>query len=384
MESEQPAAAAPADAQPITWSSRGDFTAILERLGLSLVLSTRPNQIIFLGSVEGKLTATGIPLTQPMGLAAEPGRLAIALARSIVIFANAARLAAHYPPRPNYYDAFFVPRMIYFTGECQMHDLVFDGPALIGANTNFSCICRVDGSFSFTPLWTPSFISKLRAEDRCHLNGFAAQRGELYYATALAASDTEKGWRQLPDNTGILLDIRRNEIVRSDLCMPHSPRLINGELYLLNGGEGEVLRVDRSNGEKAVLSRLPAFAHGMCGFGGVLFVGMSQDRVSRRKGPPPVAQRHQQLVAGVAALDEQTGRVLGTLEFASGVTEVYDVQVLPGIRRAGMQNILATDGFIAVETPQSVLWTRRPDNDLQHMTDVVGSGNYDVKVTTAD
>ena len=179
-------------------------------------------------------------MTQPMGIAAETGRIAVAGARSIVIFANVARLAAHYPCKRDYYDAFFIPRTIRFTGECQMHDMIFEGNAVIGANTNFSCICRVDDNFSFTPLWRPSFISQLRAEDRCHLNGFAAFAGELYYLTALAATDTPGGWRETPHSAGILIDARRNVILRSDLCMPHSPRLINNQLYVLNGGEGEL------------------------------------------------------------------------------------------------------------------------------------------------
>ncbi len=127
-----------ATAQPIAWSVRGAFAAILERLGLSLVLSTRPNHVIFLGSVDGSLTVTATLMSQPLGLAAETGRIAVATLRSIVIFANAARLAEHYPGKRDYYDAFFIPRTIHFTGECQMHDMAFEGPAVIGANTNFS------------------------------------------------------------------------------------------------------------------------------------------------------------------------------------------------------------------------------------------------------
>jgi uncharacterized protein (TIGR03032 family) len=297
------------------------------------------------------------------------------------VFANVPRLAAHYPGRRDYYDAFFVPRTIHFTGECQMHDMVFEGDAVIGANTNYSCICRVDGKFSFTPLWMPSFITQLRAEDRCHLNGFVGQGGELCYLTALAATDTEAGWREKPQSAGVLIDARRNVIMRSDLCMPHSPRIIGNQLYVLNGGEGEVLRVDRADGRSTVVARLPGFTHGLCGSGGILFVGMSQNRISRRSEPPPVAQRYGELTAGVAAIDERTGKILGVLEFAAGVTEVYDVHVLPGIRRAGMQNILATDGFIGVETPNSVFWSKRPDNDAQHMAEVAASDRYQLKVT---
>jgi uncharacterized protein (TIGR03032 family) len=365
---------------PIAWTVRGDFVALLDRLGASLVLSTKPNHIIFLGAADGVLTATATRVTQPMGLAAETGRIAIASTRTVTIFANASRLAAHFPGRRDHYDAFFIPRTIHFTGECHMHDMMFDGAAVIGANTNFSCICRIDGAFSFTPLWTPPFISQLRAEDRCHLNGFAGQNGQLRYLTALSASDTPGGWRELPDTGGILIDAQRNRILRSDLCMPHSPRLVGEELYVLNGGEGELLRVDRDSGCSTVMAQLPGFTHGLCAQGGVLFVGLSQNRVSRSKNPPPVAQRVGALVAGIAAVDARSGAVLGMLEFASGVSEVYDVQVLPGIRRAGMQSLIAADGFTGVDTPNAAFWTKRPDNDLQHVADVAGSGHYQIKV----
>ena len=70
-----------------------------------------------------------------------------------------------------------------------------------------------------------------------------------------------------------------------------------------------------------------------------------------------MTRRLSSLVAGVAAIDQQSGRTLGTLEFTAGVTEVYDVKPLVGVRRAGMQDLLATDGYVGVETPDSVFCT---------------------------
>lgn len=368
LEPEQQAALGPE--QSIEWIARGNFAAILDRLCLSLVLSAGPDQIIFLGAIDGELTATATLMAHNMGLAVESRRMAVASARTIIVFSNASRLAAHYPSKRDYYDAFFIPRMVYFTGGCHMHDMVFQDEAIIGVNTNFSCICRVDGKFSFTPLWTPPFITQLRAEDRCHLNGFTGYAGEPHYLTALAATDTAGGWREMPDTVGILIDAQKNAILRSDLCMPHSPRIIHDQLYVLNGGEGEVLRVDRASGRGTVMTRLPGFTHGLCEHAGVLFVGMSRNRASRRDRPPPIAQRLELLIAGVAAIEERTGEILGMLEFSSGVTEIYDVQVLPSIRRAGMQNLVATDGFIGIETPHMVFWTKRSDDDPVHFSDV--------------
>jgi hypothetical protein len=100
---------APASSTPLTpieWTARGDFVPILDRLGISLALSTRPNHIVFLSASEGKLTRAATPVAQPMSLAAEPGRIAVATARSIIVFANVTRLAAHYPGSFDYHDAF--------------------------------------------------------------------------------------------------------------------------------------------------------------------------------------------------------------------------------------------------------------------------------------
>jgi uncharacterized protein (TIGR03032 family) len=366
--------------EPIEWVVHGELLSILERSQLSLALSARPNHVVLVGAIDGRAEVTTALMAQPMGLAAESGRIAVASPRMITVFANVARLAAHYPARREHFDAFFVPRTIHVTGECHMHDMVFSGRSIVGANTNFSCICRVDGEYSFTPLWKPSFITQLRPEDRCHLNGFASESNELRFVTALSLTDVEGGWREAPDSGGVLIDAQRNIVLRSDLCMPHSPRLIANALYVLNGGEGELLRIDRTTGQHVVVSRLPGFTHGLCEHKGVVFVGLSQNRLSRKKNPPPVAQRFERLLAGVAAVNPLTGQILGLLEFRSGVTEVYDVQALAGVRRAGMQNHLATDSYSAIETPRSVFWNKRAENDLSHASEVAALGNYNLRL----
>ncbi len=76
---------------------------------------------------------------------------------------------------------------------------------------------------SFLPLWTPSFISRLAAEDRCHLNGLALKDGAPAYVTAVARSDTFDAWRD-QRRDGIVIDVGTNEIVCKGLSMPHSPR----------------------------------------------------------------------------------------------------------------------------------------------------------------
>ena len=46
----------------------------------------------------------------------------------------------------------------------------------------------------------------------------------------------------------------------------------------------------------------------------------------------PLAAQRDTLKCGVAVVDLASGRVIGLLEFQTAVEEVFDVQLLPGIR----------------------------------------------------
>jgi hypothetical protein len=46
----------------------------------------------------------------------------------------------------------------------------------------------------------------------------------------------------------------------------------------------------------------------------------------------PLAERREQLKCGVAAVDLRTGQCIALLEFQTAVEEIFDVQLLPGLR----------------------------------------------------
>jgi uncharacterized protein (TIGR03032 family) len=76
----------------------------------------------------------------------------------------------------NGYDRLYVPQLAWTTGDLDIHDIAVDGAGRpVFVNTLFSCLASVSESHSFMPLWQPPFISKLAAEDRCHLNGLATR-----------------------------------------------------------------------------------------------------------------------------------------------------------------------------------------------------------------
>jgi uncharacterized protein (TIGR03032 family) len=293
--------------EAIDYAVTPGFVALLDRLGCSLLISNYQSSTVmaFCGLGDGRPLQMFAPFEAAMGLAIDGDRLAVATRSEVVLLTNARQLAPIFPKYPNLFDGYFLPRLRYLTGECQLHDLALDGAAVIAVNTAYSCICRIDGFRNFVPIWTPPFISEIRPGDRCHLNGMALEEGALRYATALGTTDTPRGWTEDKLTGGVLLDLPSGDILADSLCMPHSPRLIDGQLYLVEAGSGTVLRIDRASGARTEIVRLPGFARGLAEHGGYLFVGLSLVRESLGFKGLPIEESAEELICGVG------GRALG-------------------------------------------------------------------------
>ena len=137
------------------------------------------------------------------------------------------------------FDAVLVPRNAQTVGDVDIHEVGVDSQGrMIFVNTRYSCLCTVDLTHSFRPIWKPPFISKLAAEDRCHMNGLAMHQGKPKYVTAVSRSDVLSGWRERRHEGGVLIDVETNHIVTDQLSMPHSPRVIGEQVYALDSGRG--------------------------------------------------------------------------------------------------------------------------------------------------
>lgn len=347
----------------------GRFLATLETLDCSLALSRRPSGVALLGVDKGVPTLSACLLPRSMGLAVEGDRLAIATQREVMVFSNARSIARQYPERPDYYDSVFVPRTSHYTAYCDLHDMALDGPRVIAVNTRFSCLCVIDGFFNFTPIWRPPFISAFSGDDRCHLNGMAFHDRKASFVTALGQTDAPYGWREGMAHSGIVMEVPSGRIVASGLSMPHSPRVIDGELYVLEGGRGHVLHIDKVSGARRVIAELPGFTHGLAAYGGVLFVGLSKLRMKRGPQGLPIEEAGK-LVAGVAAIELASGKLLGILEFYNGVEEIFDVQVLPGVRRAEILSPKQWFETPSMETVHGGIWERRVEDNHETLDNV--------------
>ena len=114
--------------------------------------------------------------------------------------------------------------------------------------------------------------------------------------------------------------------------MPHSPRWHDGRLWLLESGTGQLVLVDPATGQRQTVAELPGFARGLALVGPYAFVGLSKIRKTSAMDGVPLAERREQLKCGVAVVDLRSGQVIAFLEFQTAVEEIFDVQLLPGLR----------------------------------------------------
>ncbi len=305
------------------------FPEILARLGVSLAVSTyQSGRLVVVRADEGRLNTHLSAFASPMGIALGRRALALGTLGGIVEFRNQPAVAAKIEPAGRH-DACYLPRATRLTGDIRVHEMAYDADdALWIVNTRFSCLCQLDDEHSFVPRWRPPFVSRLAAEDRCHLNGLALEAGRVRYVTALGTADTAQGWRETKTTGGVLIEVPGGEIVARGLCMPHSPRLRDGRLWVLQSGRGEIGTVDPSAGRYEPVAELPGFTRGLAFAGPFAFVGLSQVRESVFAGLP-LGERLDERACGVWIVDLRDGRTAGFLRFEGIVQEIFDVQVLP-------------------------------------------------------
>ena len=345
---------------PFACTYTPNIPELLQQLQCTIAISTyQAGKVVLLSSTDGeKMTQLPRTFQKPMGIALEGGRMAIATRDEVIVLANSKGLAMHYPAKPNVYDALYMPRATYYTGQIDIHDLEWGKDGLYGVNTSFSCLCKIDGHYSFTPYWTPPFVSQLAHEDRCHLNGMAMEDGLPRYATAFNKGDKRQSWRENVTTTGILMDVHSNEMICEGLPMPHSPRLYDGKLYLLLSATGELVTIDMNNGKYEVIASLGGFARGLGRCGDYLFIGLSK----LRKNSSTFAKlpmSHQAQLAGVSIVHLPTGAVVGNIRYQASVDEIYDIRIIENQLRPNIMNPYKDEHKLGLSIPEKTYWARK-------------------------
>jgi uncharacterized protein (TIGR03032 family) len=315
------------------YSQTDAFPGLLRELNASLVITTyQANKLLVARATGAGLSMLVRTFDRPMGMAVSSGRLALGTRDQVWHFRDAPDLAPQVEPA-GAHDACFLPRAAHVTGDIGVHELAWSrGGELWIVNTRFSCLCTLDPDYSFVPRWRPPFITAIAAEDRCHLNGLAILDGRPKYVTALGETDTANGWRANKPRGGCVIDVSSGDFISRGLSMPHSPRWHDGRLWLLESGTGQLLMIDPVTGQREPIAEVPGFARGLALCGPYAFVGLSRIRATSAMDGVPLAARRDELKCGVAVVDLAAGGVCGMLEFQSAVEEIFDVQLLAGLR----------------------------------------------------
>lgn len=303
---------------------------------LSIALTTyQIGKLFFLGlKTDGDLSVFERTFNRCMGMCATPNGLYMSSLFQVWRFENlfsAGQLQDDY-------DRLYLPQVGYTTGDLDIHDMALDAQGrLVFVNTLFGCLASLSETHSFKPLWRPSFISKLAAEDRCHLNGLAIKDGRPAHVTAVGECDVADGWREHRASGGIVIDVASNEIVARGLSMPHSPRWHQGKLWLLDSGTGDFGYVDLENGSFVPVAFCPGYMRGLSFHGDYALVGLSRPRHNKTFSglalDANLQSRKAEPRCGIQVIDLRTGDVVHWVRIEGVVEELYDVVVLPGVRR---------------------------------------------------
>ena len=311
----------------VRYEYSNNLASILNRLNISLFFSTY--QAGKLGVVTAKNSSLGIRFhnfQRAMGMAINPTQMAVGGKDWVYLLKNDPNLASQIEPVGSH-NACFLTRSGQYTGDISIHDLAWGERELWIVNTRFSCLCTLSNNYNFLPQWRPNFVSAIAPEDRCHLNGVAMVNKMPKYVTVLGCTDTHGGWRENKAGGGCILEVPSSRVITEGLSMPHSPRMYQNRLWVLNSGHGEIVTVDVASGKQAKIISLPGYTRGLALVGKYAFVGLSKIRETAIFGNLPIGDRFNELKCGVAIVDLQTRQMVSLLEFKAGVDEIFDIQV---------------------------------------------------------
>jgi len=326
-------------AADVSYSMSPGFAPRLAKLDVAPAITSYQSGLLYLlgrNPRTGGLNVHQTAIRRPMGIAHAPdGSLILAAGFHLIRFIN----TLDSDQRANeIFDCCYVPRTVHMTGDLDAHDVGVDAQGTpIFVNTRFNCLAALSERHSFEEVWRPSFISALVDEDRCHLNGLAMRNGKPAYVTAVSRSDTIDGWRDRRADGGVVIDVESGAIVCDGLSMPHSPRMHQGALWVLNSGTGELGRIEMAgNGAKGrfvPVAFCPGFLRGLAISGNYAFVGLSKPRYKRFEGlalDERLQAADSEPWCGIQVIDLESRSCVDWFRIDGPVAELYDLTLIPG------------------------------------------------------
>lgn len=357
------------DAAPKAGPPAGEATAIscsrtfatwLARHGASLAFSSyQTGQLFLVGQFgDGNVSFHQRDFLRAMGLCRNGSELWLA---SMIQIWRMDNVLAPTDRANGHFDRLYVPRNAFVTGDVDAHEMAVEaGGRVVFVNTRYSCLATLSRTHSFKPLWRPKFVSRLAAEDRCHLNGLCLEDGRVRYVTAVARTDVVDGWREHRVGGGVIIRVDDDRVVAEGFSMPHSPRLHDGALYVLDSARGYLVRVDPATGARQDVAFCPGFMRGLAFHDNHAIVTLSLPRNLSFTGLPleeEIARRGGSPWCGVQIIDLSSGDVVEWIRLDGVIRELFDVVVLPGVACPMAAPLQGPDlaGLITIEAPDQAL-----------------------------
>ncbi|MGH6825772.1 TIGR03032 family protein [Methyloceanibacter sp.] len=324
-----------AKAEPTKISASRGLVDWLATHRISIALTSyQTGQLMLIGALpRGSLSVYQRNFVRAMGLCADAQRIYLSAIAQVWRLDNVLKQGQ---VANKQFDRLYVPRNAQTTGDLDIHEIaVGEGGSVVFVNTKYSCLATLDPVHSFKPLWRPRFIGNLAPEDRCHLNGLAMRDGRPKFVTAVSRSDVVDGWRERRHEGGVIIDVETNRIVTEDLSMPHSPRLANGKLWVLDSGRGYLCRVDEASGKIERVAFCPGFLRGLSFWRHFALVATSLPRDSSFRGlelDDNIKARDGEPRCGAFIVDTRNGDILHWIRFDGAVRELFDAAFIPGVR----------------------------------------------------
>ena len=335
------------DPAQLRYHTAGPWWDLLAELDVCLLVSREYEHLLL--ALTGRPSATRqtfMPLPHPSGIAFDErnGVVHVASTRnpnqlvSLLPVCEAVARDDAAPPKLTHRP--LVPvTTAYYPGSLYLHDLALVGGRLHGNAVGWNAVVRLHPDGRFRPVWWPGTVERDGRPDfgrnYLQLNSIAAGstlRSSFFSASAARPSARRPGHRNFPvDGRGVVFSGRTGEPVVRGLTRPHSARLHEGVLWVLNSGYGEVGRGRDGRFEPA--ARLHGWTRGLCFLGDYAFVGTSRVIPRFRQYAPGLEVARS--TCGVHALDVGTGQVVASLWWPEG-NQIFAVEALPRAFTGGL------------------------------------------------
>ena len=162
----------------------------------------------------------------------------------------------------------------------------------------------------------------------------------------------------------MIIDNLYDEIVAEGLSMPHSPRVYDGKLWVVNSGSGEIGWINRKDGSFNPIAFCPGFIRGLDFVDGYAILTLSKPRY-KRFDCLSLADRLEEKDAdawcGVLFGSLSDGSIAQWVRFDGAIQELFDVCVLHGVKdaltvgphTAEFNNFVTFESLPDVQVPQS-------------------------------